>query len=1572
MSGVYRRPFRLPPRTAWIGSAGTTTVPGDFTADAVIKANSGTKTFSANAIIKKTWQPYSAHVLADSPIAFWPLNERQGNISRASSRKAGFTADHHGNPTPDISPAEPYEQIVVADSPVGYWRLGEASGTSVSARIGSAGTLYEDGDGYTWGTSPAIVRDPNTSLTLPGNDGGYIVVPHSAALNLGDTFSLEMWVKRSATGTKAVISKGVPSTSGWNVEFSSTHYLRLWESATGQAVITVAYVWSDLDVWHHVVFTKNGSTRHAYLDGVDYTGSDSDYTFTNDGAELAIGATATNHVDRFPGSLDEVAVYNYALTAQQVLSHYHTGIGKSLFGPSSYNFNANNYQGMRVQDFAAASIGTTGILTVEFWARVSDITSEESHYVIGKSINVGSGAYEWEIGTYEYPSHEFSFNSNIRAPDGTSLGYSDSVSGLPDKTWHHVVCSWNQTANTQTFYVNGVKTHTTSYATGSTTNGLGHLAFGERGDWDDTAEWAFFNGNLAGIALYDKALSDADVARHLSSGATWFSADAVIKATVSATSAPFPDVVVGDDPVTYYRMGANDVRGLWACGGECTLASHWTTVSGSVTKDTGTVYRGSNSIKIVADTGGGDYVRKDAVRGGGYGAVSRFRIRFSSLPSANAALFSWKSSTTHNAYLAYDYATGKLCVAGETWADRVLGPVISADTWYLIDFAPYFNNGSESPTIQWRVDGNAQTSFTGSYTGGSYYGASFGQSDTYLVGYANYTMFVDDYKHAEDFVYTQYPLTDDQFPTEEASDSAGYDEMGVLDLRYRSTVEIANGLVFPFTDKANRLYNTDTDEYAWDFLDSWGQTGMPAGSSTGVAIAGWVYPERLTYGENYYIGSWGNQSATINFAALALAPYSSTWPLRIYYGWSDGTAYRDAYAEQTDGDLGIRKNHRYHVVVSHDYSAETVKFYLNGALIQTVDVSAYATPSAIPASAGVRVGGYSGNDLHNFHGILDEVAFFDHVLTDQQVLDQYTAGQLTAITLDAWIYGAKTGAFTADAVIFKAGITPATQPTADAVILRNSGTKTFSADAVILRNSGTKTFSADAVVKKTITGASQTFTANAVVFRNSGTKTFTADAVVEKTISPTGFTANAVLKKTISGTPQTFTADAVIKKTQATGKTWTADAIVKRTMPVAGASFTANAVIKRTFSGAQQTFTADAILKKTQTTGKTWTADAVVLRNSGTKTFSADAVILRSSGTKTFAADAVIFRTISGSFTANAFILGWFTADALIYGPKLGDFVADAIVWKSISGSFSADAVVKANSGTKTFSADAVVLRNSGTKTLTADSVIFANSGTKTFSANAVVKKAISGSYTADAVLFKSFSWTFAANAVVKAAQPGTFTADAVIFRVQAGSLTADAVARKTLEGSVPTLAVLHRTSTAYLATDAIVHREQSGSLTGDAVLTKAEAGSFTADAIVWRTQESAFAADAVVFAVGSDSITADAVKVSVGRCVWTTPGNYVQIDAQATLAFLMPAAWVGKVHFEIQLDLADTFDTVDLVVVKSHWDQTGWEVWDGDSWEPIPAAGLPSDYAGSEARYTIQTPLDNGTWYRRVRAGVS
>ena len=204
---------------------------------------------------------------------------------------------------------------------VGCWRMGEPSGTAMLDSSGNAnhGTYL---GGVTLGQPGALVGDPNTAALYDGvNDFGR--VPDSNTLDVGDSFTLEGWIKRSSTAkTHHLYNKGANGLhlvvmnqgAGSQVFLRKTNVTTIARSAGGVGAGT----------WHHIVATKNGtSSAKIYIDGVlDTVAVSPAVTIANTAFPLTFGVA-----DSTPAVYDEFALYDTALTAAEVAAHYNAGIG---------------------------------------------------------------------------------------------------------------------------------------------------------------------------------------------------------------------------------------------------------------------------------------------------------------------------------------------------------------------------------------------------------------------------------------------------------------------------------------------------------------------------------------------------------------------------------------------------------------------------------------------------------------------------------------------------------------------------------------------------------------------------------------------------------------------------------------------------------------------------------------------------------------------------------------------------------------------------------------------------------------------------------------------------------------------------------------------------------------------------------------------------------------------------------------------------------------------------------------------------------------------------------------------
>ena len=216
--------------------------------------------------------------------------------------------------------------------PIAYWKMDECQGSTVydSSGNGKNGTLTAGSGGTTsigtCSTGSTIRGDGavgkfNSSLYFDNNDD-YISVP-SPNLPTGD-FTYTTWVYPASTDTSDVIFSG-HTTSGVDelrariVGTTREFEIKIDSSTTLTTAITIP-----ANTWTHLAVVRSGSTISAYINGVRdaNTATDGD-TLDFETCEFLIGVDAdsgctTSLPGPFDGKIDDLQIFNYALTAAQI------------------------------------------------------------------------------------------------------------------------------------------------------------------------------------------------------------------------------------------------------------------------------------------------------------------------------------------------------------------------------------------------------------------------------------------------------------------------------------------------------------------------------------------------------------------------------------------------------------------------------------------------------------------------------------------------------------------------------------------------------------------------------------------------------------------------------------------------------------------------------------------------------------------------------------------------------------------------------------------------------------------------------------------------------------------------------------------------------------------------------------------------------------------------------------------------------------------------------------------------------------------------------------------------------
>ncbi|HLY26038.1 MAG TPA: LamG-like jellyroll fold domain-containing protein, partial [Aggregatilineales bacterium] len=222
-------------------------------------------------------------------------------------------------PTPTPTPnTQHYAQMVSSDGPVSWWRLGEASGTiAADSADGNNGTIT---GGVTLGAPGAIAGDPNTAMTFDGSTG-YINIPFSSNLDIANDLTLEAWANpQSLSGNPtSVAEKGVYN---YRIGTVNNH----WRGSiffSGVLYDVISPGAAVAGQWAYIVLTRQGTTLTLYVNGAAVATTQVPSGLMDTGANpMTIGRKSSASSDFFGGSIDEVAVYNTALSASRIQARY--------------------------------------------------------------------------------------------------------------------------------------------------------------------------------------------------------------------------------------------------------------------------------------------------------------------------------------------------------------------------------------------------------------------------------------------------------------------------------------------------------------------------------------------------------------------------------------------------------------------------------------------------------------------------------------------------------------------------------------------------------------------------------------------------------------------------------------------------------------------------------------------------------------------------------------------------------------------------------------------------------------------------------------------------------------------------------------------------------------------------------------------------------------------------------------------------------------------------------------------------------------------------------------------------
>lgn len=218
----------------------------------------------------------------------------------------------------------PYQQEVMKDSPAVYYRLGELEGSIAYDSSGNEKHLSYPESGVTKGANGLVAGNNKAALfngSSRAKENNYNPVGKTA-------ITLEAWCKASVLNRSHnmvfnIGTRGHYISLGYYGENTYTLF-SIRVSEIQKRLYCYNKVMSVDEVYHIVATWESGDYQKVYINGVEIGRSESivEGTLTHSpGVELA--AYVNSYF--FNGTLDEVAVYETALSPERVAAHYRAG-----------------------------------------------------------------------------------------------------------------------------------------------------------------------------------------------------------------------------------------------------------------------------------------------------------------------------------------------------------------------------------------------------------------------------------------------------------------------------------------------------------------------------------------------------------------------------------------------------------------------------------------------------------------------------------------------------------------------------------------------------------------------------------------------------------------------------------------------------------------------------------------------------------------------------------------------------------------------------------------------------------------------------------------------------------------------------------------------------------------------------------------------------------------------------------------------------------------------------------------------------------------------------------------------
>ncbi|MCL6260784.1 T9SS type A sorting domain-containing protein [Aquiflexum sp. TKW24L] len=417
---------------------------------------------------------------------------------------------------------------------VGYWTMEEGSGTRLLDQSGKNNNLtLLNQAGTSWANGVQ-----GKAVLLNGGSNTFASLAHNSSLQIPNGLTITAWVRPNLLHRGTIMNKSAGNGFEFWFDLDGQLEFRLNRTNNGSSYrLRSNFNYSNsLKTWIHVAATFDGSACKIFINGVeDKSITYNPFSIGTTSGNLILGALGT--IQRWQGGMDEVRLYNRALSIQEInLAKENSGSIESLkFSPmalsgywkmdegsgnqfldASENANHGSVSNTSGMSWSSGKLGLGVNLTGSSnqFARVPHHSSLE----LSKSLTIaawvkpnvmhrgtivsksaGNGFELWLDldGSIEFRLNRTNNGSTYRIK--TPYNYTNDL-----KKWVHVAATFD--GQTIKVYINGVENISRTYSSPFEIGTLsGDLVIGALGTIQR------FNGSLDDLQIYGGALSATEI-----------------------------------------------------------------------------------------------------------------------------------------------------------------------------------------------------------------------------------------------------------------------------------------------------------------------------------------------------------------------------------------------------------------------------------------------------------------------------------------------------------------------------------------------------------------------------------------------------------------------------------------------------------------------------------------------------------------------------------------------------------------------------------------------------------------------------------------------------------------------------------------------------------------------------------------------------------------------------------------------------------------------------------------------------------------------------------------------------